>query len=50
MIKTIWNIKLKNGKHYKCIEINLLIFKFSVVSLGLKHIDIRISNIKWGWK
>jgi len=49
MIKTIWNQKLKSGKHYKCIEIYLCFCKVSIVSLGISKVDIRISNIKWGW-
>jgi len=49
MIKTIWKQKLKSGKQYKCTELYLGICKVSIVSLGLSKIDIRISNIKWGW-
>jgi len=49
MIKTIWDLKLKSGKHYRCIELHLLVLKLSIVSLGFKKVDVRISDIKWGW-
>lgn len=49
MKKVIWKLKLNNRKLYKCKEYYFGLFCISIVSLGIKNIDIRIS-FKWGWK
>lgn len=49
MKKELWKINLNNGKIYQCIKYIIDgLFSISIVNLGLKKMDIRIS-IKWGW-